>query len=90
MASDQVAAYTTIMEKATRDEAFRKEIIHLTNWRRLQQQKMTLLKVADEALEEDGNDLSGLVSFLDALQDFVVDTYGLSKSEVFNDQVQED
>lgn len=61
------------------------EIIRKTDWRQLQRQKRILTEVIGQEVEEVNlEDLNGLLSFLDHIQDCAVDVYGFPEEEVFD------
>lgn len=58
------------------------KLLSSTNWSLLQRQKLALLA----SLKDNGDSelLEGLINFLDAIQDWAVDTYGLPEEVVFD------
>lgn len=61
------------------------------DWQWLREQKHTLLTIIAEKrsvhlieVEEQVDDLEGLVSLIDSLQDYAVDELGIPEEEVFN------
>ena len=63
-------------------------LIANTNWELLRQQKMALLRIVGNRGAFPPNQdqlqlLNGLMIYLDALQDWAVDVYGLSEAQVF-------
>lgn len=60
-------------------------IVSKTDWRELQKQKLLLLELSRQSFPEHTTQkLNGIISFLDTIQDFVVDYCGLPEDEVFN------
>lgn len=62
------------------------DIVDFTNWRLLQQQKLTLLRLADadETSPEDQEHINGVISFLECIQDYVVDGDYVIEEEAFD------
>lgn len=55
------------------------------DWELLQHQKETLLRICESIpLNEDAQDLIGVINLIDAVQDHAVDVLGLDENIVFN------
>lgn len=57
-----------------------------TDWRKLQRQKKALVEVMSELPENDARVelLNGLLNFMDAVQDWAADVYGIPGEIVFD------
>ena len=65
------------------ENAQAKNLLDAVDWEMLSQQKATLLKVMDKLSDEELSDLKGILHLLDNIQDFAVDTLGMSQGLVF-------
>lgn len=61
------------------------DFIHQTSWPLLQVQKLHLLELAERVSTADEEVILGIVSWIDNMQDLVVDAGHLTALEVFGD-----
>ncbi|NJO01151.1 MAG: hypothetical protein HC880_05135 [Bacteroidia bacterium] len=64
-----------------------KHIMDGVNWELLQQQKLTLITLLDHVQGVREEHLAGLISFIDHIQDYMVDNKLKTFKEVFNHDV---
>lgn len=60
------------------------DIIRKVDWNLLKEQKSTLCKLVAKTNDDVERDhLSGIISFIDIVQDYAVDTLGVDEKKVF-------
>jgi len=77
--STSVKNMINMIESAILPETSQPEFLIKINWKLLREQKQYLLNIGNET-----EIMNGIIALFDAIQDYAVDTMGLSEKKVFN------